>query len=625
LYGEQTFPVEPLKVPDASASESPLDLAQNDAIRLFAERTRAVKPDFVLNEANTSAVATICRRLDGLPLAIELAAARANLLSPQALLIRLAQHLPLLTGGARDLPLRLQTMHAAIAWSYDLLTEAERALFRRLAVFRGGCTLAAAEAVCTAAGNLDCDVFDGVASLVDKSLLQQIEGRDGEIRIGMLETLREFGLEQLTACGEEEVTRSAHAAVYVKQALGLEIMDPPMWLPNVEALAGLEVEQDNFRAALSRFEQTGEGRKLLQLVNLIIWYWFTAGQFREAQRWLERALEMAQGASPYELGCAHLLLGGFDQYLGAEESAIAHMEQGRATGHQIGDQWLEAVAIGELGIVAEDHADYETAEARFAEAVELGSAFDPTLGPLMTYHRGKLAYARGDMGLAMELWESAMADGRALNRPQLVAWCLMWLALAASEQGDLAQAAGPLREYVDIRTSTQYRHMTSGLLDTCAVLARATGEPERAARLLGASATAAEITDQSFTLLGGVVTEKETKRVREALGHEQFDQAWEEGRSMRPGQVAAEINAVLDAVEAKGKRPVSFATTPFGLTPREFDILKLLPSGRSNPQIAEILFISPRTVQTHLSNLYGKLGVDGRAAAIAVALREGTS
>jgi ATP/maltotriose-dependent transcriptional regulator MalT len=336
-------------------------------------------------------------------------------------------------------------------------------------------------------------------------------------------------------------------------------------------------------------------------------------------------LELAHDASPRDLSCAHLLLGFYDHYLGAEESAIAHLERGRAAAHQIGDPRLEAVGIGELGIIAVDLGDYVSAEARFAEAVELGSAVDPTLGPLMTYHRGKLAYARGDMSQAVKLWESAQADSKVLNRPQLVAWSLTWLALAATERGDLMQAARSLRVYFDVSTSSQYRHMTSGLLDTCAVLAHSSGEPERAARLFGASSAAAETSDQSFTFLTGVVPERVANRLREALGQEAFDRYRKKGRAMRLAQVAAEMCAVLDAAELWQGPPPSALAAPFGLTPRELAVLRLLPQGLSNPQIADTLFISRRTVQTHLSNVYAKLGVTGRSEAITFAVQHGMS
>jgi predicted ATPase/DNA-binding XRE family transcriptional regulator len=211
LYGECTFPLEPLEVP-AVHEETPLDLLENHAVRLFVVRAQAGRPGFGLTDNNAPTVAEICRRLDGLPLAIELAAAWVRLLPPAALLECLEQRLPLLTGGPTDVPARLQTMGEAIAWSYDLLSEPERGLFRRLSVFVGGCTLEAAEAVWSAAGDLDVDLFHGISSLVDKSLLLHFQGADGEIRFGTLETIREFGLEQLTISGEEEATRSAHVA-----------------------------------------------------------------------------------------------------------------------------------------------------------------------------------------------------------------------------------------------------------------------------------------------------------------------------------------------------------------------------------------------------------------------------
>jgi predicted ATPase/DNA-binding CsgD family transcriptional regulator len=622
LYGEQVFPVEPLQLPPTDA-KTPIDLAENEATRLFVERARSMKPDFALREANALAVAEICRRLDGLPLAIELAAARVNFISPAVILHRLEQHLPVLSSGARDLPQRLQTMHAAISWSNDLLSASEQAVFRRLAVFAGGCTLAEAEAVCTSAGYLDGDFFELVNSLVDKSMLQKTERPDGEVRIDMFETLREFGLEQLGTCGEEAATRSAHANTYLQLARSIESFGGRRFLPLIEEMSAIEAEQDNIRGAMSTFEQIGEGRKLLQLVNSVVRPWFGAGQFLEAQRWLERALEMAHDASPYEQGFAHYHLGMFDEYLSADKSAIAHLQRSRIIGRQIGDPWLEAISVGELGATAEDHADYVTAEARFAEAIELGSAIDPTLGPLMTYHRGKLAYARGEMSQAAELWKSALAAGKEVNRPQLVAWCLMWLALVASEQDDLAQAAKALRDCLAIGRSNQYQHMTSGFLETCAALAQMSGEPQRAARLLGASAAAAETTGQGFTFLSGVVPARVANRLREALGQETFDRFKEEGRAMRSAQLAAEINAVLDVAESWQGTPPSALEAPFGLTPRELAVLRLLPSGLSNPQIGEALFISPRTVQTHLSNLYGKLGVSGRAEAITIAVQHG--
>ena len=317
---------------------------------------------------------------------------------------------------------------------FDLLTGSEQALFRRLAVFVGSCRLDEAAAVGTAAGELDRDVFDLVASLIDKNLLEQTDAPDDELRIRMFETLREFGREQLIATDEEVVSRSAHAVAYLDLVLGLKTLAPPRWLLSFEAITRLVAEQDNIRAAMSWFEHVGDGPRLLQLTIHLGGPWYFAAQFRDVQIWLERALELAPDAPLLERGLAHLFLGFYDGYRRALEPAVAHLKQSRAVGQKVGYPWLEAVSVGMLGIFAEALGDYVTAEARFAESVELGSAVDPTLGPLITYHRAKVAYAQGDMSRAANLWESALATGRVLNRPQLVAWCLMWHALLASEQ-----------------------------------------------------------------------------------------------------------------------------------------------------------------------------------------------
>ncbi len=212
VYGEHEFPVPPLALPD-SRSMPPVEvLSQYPAVALFVQRAVAAKPDFELNRENASAVTEICARLDGLPLAIELAAARVKVLSPSSMRTRLASRLQLLTGGARDLPQRQQTLRAAIDWSYDLLSAAEQKLFRRLSVFVGGCNLEGVEAVCDTKGDLDLDLLDGMASMVDKSLVQQVEQANGESRFVMLETIREYALEKLEASGEEALTKRAHAA-----------------------------------------------------------------------------------------------------------------------------------------------------------------------------------------------------------------------------------------------------------------------------------------------------------------------------------------------------------------------------------------------------------------------------
>jgi predicted ATPase len=271
VYGEQEYPVPPLAVPDPKRLPPLEELSQNPAVTLFVQRAAAVNPAFVLTADNARAVAEICARLDGLPLAIELAAPRVRMLPPAAMLARLKSRLDLLTSPACDLPARQQALRKTIDWSQGLLSTAEQKLFRRLSVFAGGCTLEGAEAVCDTRGDLEVDLFDGMASLVDKSLLRQVETRQGEPRFLMLETLREYGLEQLAASGEQEVTRRAHAAYCLVLAeegnRQLTAAESEEWLVLCDA------EHDNFRAALNWLVECQNAEWALRLGLALFWFW----------------------------------------------------------------------------------------------------------------------------------------------------------------------------------------------------------------------------------------------------------------------------------------------------------------------------------------------------------------
>ncbi len=310
LAAEHRFPVPPLAVPAAREAPGVETLAQAAAVRLFVARAQAVRPDFTLTEANAATVAGICARLDGLPLALELAAARVAHLPPGALLARLAPRLPLLTGGARDLPARQRTMRDAIAWSHDLLQPGEQLLFRRLAVCVGGFTLEAAAGVCQggeASGSRDAggavssstsrppdsstSVLHGVAALMDASLLREETGGDEEPRYRMLETVREFGLERLSESGEEKGVLQAHAAYFLALA---EAAEPALVGPDAEAWqARLEAEHDNFRAALGWSISGGEAETALRLGAALWRFWARRGHLHEGRGWLERGLAQA--------------------------------------------------------------------------------------------------------------------------------------------------------------------------------------------------------------------------------------------------------------------------------------------------------------------------------------------
>jgi predicted ATPase len=300
VRAEHEFVVPPLTLPDLECLPNLVALSQYEAVALFIERAQATRPDFQVTNTNAPAVAAICAHLDGLPLAIELAAARVKYFSPQNLLTRLEQGLSVLSGGARDLPARQQTLRGAIAWSYDLLEPQDQQLFRRLSVFVSGCTLEAAEQVCTAAGPLAGDLLEGLTSLVDKSLLREAEKAEGsqadsEPRFWILQTLREFGLEVLAANGEMEVTRQAHAAYYL--ALAEEVEPQLRGAQHLLWLARLESEHDNLRAALRWLISHGDREMALRLAGSLWFFWELWGHWSEGRNFLEQALAASDGVS----------------------------------------------------------------------------------------------------------------------------------------------------------------------------------------------------------------------------------------------------------------------------------------------------------------------------------------
>src|SRR6266704_3022030 len=333
VQGEHEFPVPPLALPDLTQLPGPEVLAHSHAVALFLQRAQAVKPAFQVTSANARPIAEICVRLDGLPLAIELAAARSKLLSPQALLARLQHRLQVLTSGPQDAPTRQQTLRNTIAWSYDLLSAQEQRLFRWLSVCVGGCSLEAVEALCTALDERTERVLDGVASLLDKNLLQQAEGE--ETRLMMLETIREYGREALTVRGEVEATRQAHAVYYLALAEAAE----QEWEGPREAVsfARLEQEHDNLRAAMSWLLERGEAEMALRLCAALWWFWGWSDYIYEGWSFLERALEGSEEVAVPLRAKALWAAGNLSGYLGHFERGEALCQESLALFRAIGD------------------------------------------------------------------------------------------------------------------------------------------------------------------------------------------------------------------------------------------------------------------------------------------------
>jgi predicted ATPase len=456
LYGEHEYPVSPLTLPDPQHRPLLESLSQYEAVRLFIERALAVKPDFAVTNANAPAVADICHRLDGLPLAIELAAARIRLLTPQAMRSRLGHRLPLLTGGACNLPARQQTLRNTIAWSDGLLAPEEQTLFRRLSVFVGGFTLEAAEAVVGDRGQGEdgaerlptpdtrplppvADVLGGVDALVSQSLLQQ-EEVGGEPRIRMLETIREYALERLEERGEVGAMRRRHAAYFLALA---ERAEPELRGPQRRTwLDSLEREHDNLRAVLEwSLTGSGEGETGLRLAGALGDFWRYEDHLTEGRQWLERALEKGGDAPRARRAKALYGLGSIVFRQGDFAVARLSLEQSLAIYRELDDPRGAAHVVIQLGYVALNHENLGLARARFEESLVLYEEIGDRRGLANAFSGlAKVAYLQGDVVYTRACAEKGLALYRELGSKEDIASLCLMLGRISQEQGDLLSA-----------------------------------------------------------------------------------------------------------------------------------------------------------------------------------------
>jgi len=578
LSGEHEYSVPPLAVPDLDASLPPATLAGYEAVQLFVERAHAVKPEFELTSENAPAVAEICARLDGLPLAIELGAARVRILSPQALLGRLSQRLVLLTGGARDAPARQRTLRDTIEWSYGLLSASEQRLFVRLSVFLGGRTIEATEAVCDPAGELGAAVFDGVASLVEKSLLRQDEGPAGEPRFFMLETIREYALDRLERSGEGELLRQRHADYFV--ALAEEAEPEILGADQILWLDRLEAERDNFRAALGWSLERGDTERALRLIGSLRRAWVSRGYLSETRKWLESAFEQSTPVPPqveakalYGLGRVALVEGDYDQ-------AIPSLEQSARRFRELGEAEGLVFSLADLGFIATAQGRHEDAQ-RFAEeslteataagndrtiaaalhslacgkldADEYGEArtlFEQSL----TLRRklgdkrnmanslcylGSVALLEGDYNRATALLGESLALGRELGNVLIVSAALANESLVALAAGDAGRAAALCIESLTLSHELGDKRTTVECLHALAGVAAVQAEPLRAALLSGAAESLHAAIKTPPSPAERIVGERFLPIARAAVDDASFETTWAQGRRMNYDAVVA--------------------------------------------------------------------------------------
>jgi predicted ATPase len=578
VYGEHEFPVPPLALPDSRSTASVEVLSRCPAVELFIQRAVAARPDFELNQENASAVAEICARLDGLPLAIELAAARVKVLSPSSMLTRLASRLQLLTGGARDLPQRQQTLRAAIDWSYDLLSAAEQKLFRRLSVFVGGCNLEGVEAVCDTRGDLDLDLLDGMASMVDKSLVQQTEAAAGESRFAMLETIREYALEKLQASAEEALTKRAHAAYCLVLA---EEVPEQSDREAGEWLGRFGLEHDNFRAALDWLSESGGGEWGLRLATALFRFWEIREYLAEGREMLGRFLKVAGVSAPKKLRmralfAAGVLAGEQGDYASAdalihENQDIAHelgdkaaiavslnalavfsrdrgdvatahvlFEAGLGLWRDLGDQKAVAQALSNLANVVKLEADYDRARSLYAECLSIFRGLGDRTGVAWSLnYQGDVARDQGDSAAAQVLYEQGLAIFRELGDRWGIAGTLADLGTLAREQGDYPAARSLYRESIRIFEELEHKRGIARLLECFACSAAAEFRAEHSLRLAGAAAALRQNIGAPLTPAEQAKLELSLRPARHALTNSVGVAAWLEGWAL-PGEKAIE-------------------------------------------------------------------------------------
>jgi predicted ATPase len=582
IRGEKEFAVPPLQLPDPDHLPPVDRLSRYEAVRLFVERAADVKSDFEVTPDNASALARICARLDGLPLAIELAAARVKVLSPQAIFARLESRLGLLTGGPRDLPARQRTLRSAIEWSYDLLDEAEKKLFRRLAVFQGGRSLDAIQAVCNANGDLGIDPLDGVQSLVDKSLLRQQEGLDGEPRFLMLETIHEYAREKLEESGEQQAIGSQHALHFTRLA---EDANLKVWgATEVSWLDRLDEEHDNMRAAI-RWSHSVEGDAEIELRLAVALgrFWEIHAHLSEGREKILSALsrpesyhEKVQGLRSWALVQYSSLAFWQSDYPGAR----AALEEALATFREIGDKEGIARALTDLSDVARAVGDYDKAIVLGSQSLDINRELGDRHGTVVALVMLGWAEVRpGHYTRAAEYLEEALSLARQMAGPNRVALVLGALGEAMLRQGRYDRAISLLEESLALRRTAKNRWGEAATLGTIALVAmrrndypraaellveslairkdvgdkggiawcleqfalveNVQGDSVRAARLLGAARALREAIGTVVDIGDQADYEQALNMLRSRLGDKVFQTAWQEGRAMNSERAIA--------------------------------------------------------------------------------------
>jgi predicted ATPase/class 3 adenylate cyclase len=549
VTGEVEYPVPPLSLPAPTPTGVEAYL-RSEAVNLFVDRARTVNREFALTEENAGPIAEICRRLDGLPLAIELAAARTRVLSPEALLYRLDRHLGLLTGGPRDAPARQRTLRGAIDWSYELLASAEKVLFRRLSVFVGGWSLESAEAVVGSSLDEDVDLLDVLSSLLDKNLLRSEQSYEGKTRFSMLQTIRDYALERLSQDSDAVTLQRRHARHFLE--LG-ETTEPELLGPDqADRLAKLEDEHDNLRSALS-FSLGDDALKAdhvgIRLAGALGRFWYTRGHLAEGSRWLEASLKLHDSA-PLEHRAKSLhMLGVLYAERGLHERSIETLQKGLELHRLAGNPERVAASLNSLGVEAYALADYDHAKELFEESISIRRDLGDERGTSSALSNlGLLAMRHNDFESAISLFEEAIEIDRRHGNEWGIAIGLSNLSAAVLDTGDVTRAELLVREAVPILRRIGERDTLADCLERGVAIASVREQWTRAARLAGAAAALREDIGSPLIESDRAKHDANIELSRSALGEHEFDAAADEGRRLADHEAIAYLMADDDSL-----------------------------------------------------------------------------
>lgn len=632
LSSEREVSIPPLDLPGPGTPPRAHDVADVAAVRLFVERARSIVPGFALAPWNADAIVAICRRLDGLPLAIELAAGRSRVLDPPAMLDRLEQRLPLLTRSQRDLPARQRTMRDTIAWSYGLLRECERMLFRRLAVFAGGFTLELAESMsrelATLQRNQDAHgmtapgtpmlVLDTLETLIDHHLVERDDRGLGDTRFTILETIREYALEQLEASSELAEVRHAHAVALTTWA---EYANPLLFEPEQALwLARGGAEQPNILTALDWALERGDADIAYRLASANGPNWIRRSRFREALAWLDRVFALSGPAPDDACTFCHILAGWSANSLDQVDKSLEHHRTALIRGQASGDRFGEGLARLAIGFLLIE-SDIDAAEREMGAALGLLRSLPGqprvTSGLLGI---ARIAQCRGEISRFVDLAKAAYDHAVAAGDWWQVGYAGLVQAEADVLVHDFQEAIRHVAEAIRISDDVGSDSLRALAIRDAALVAQACGNHRLAVRWV----TAAKLADASAELfpdrayveqLAAVVDAATAAIGAKAIGIEE-----QAAGTLPLAAAAAEVRAYRPAV---GREPARHSLAPSRLTARELEVLRLVASGLTDARIADDLFIARSTVSRHVGNILAKLDASSRTAAVDSAYRLG--